>query len=373
VTATSDDVGAVPRTGTPRRNGADLDPQMAQDVIEFLYDQDWSDGLPLVPATQDRVEEFLATTVRRPDEVIGRLESMGRSVSVELAAVNAVMAGCRPEYFPVVLAAWDALMRERVATGGAFQSTSGPAPLLVVNGPVRQELGINSTGGAFGPGFRANATIARSIGLIVRNVLGIRPHVFEQATQGTPGRWSVCIGENEEQSPWEPLAQELGVPAGTSAVTATFIRAAEFVDNRHTKDVRHVLRDLADTIARTGSWVFRTSGIAVVLNPEHARAFADAGMSRQDVRTWLYEHAGRTGRQLAASGKDVVSDSNARTTSGTDGDEEFHRIIAGPQIENLLIAVSGTPNAGISMVCKVMGSWSGTAAPIEPTTRGTAS
>jgi hypothetical protein len=350
-----------------------LDARMTQAAIERLYDEGWSDGLPLVPATQERVAEFLATTTKEPDEVIGRLPSLGRSVDVRLAAVNAVMAGCRPEYFPVVLAAWEALMRERVATGGAFQSTSGPAPLLVVNGPIRREVGINSTGGVFGPGFRANATIARTLGLIVRNALGVRPHVFEQATQGTPGRWSICIGENEEQSPWEPLALELGVPAGTSAVSATFIRAAEFVDNRHTKDVGHVLHDLADTIARTGSWVFSTSDIAVVLNPEHARMFAGAGMTRQDVRTWLYEHAGRTGRELAASGKDVVSESRARTTSGTAGDDEFHRILAGPRVENLLIAVSGTPNAGISMVCKVMGSWSGTSVPIETVPRGTTS
>ncbi|OMQ16738.1 hypothetical protein A7K94_0200570 [Modestobacter sp. VKM Ac-2676] len=364
----------VRSAGTPTRaDGSELDPEMTQDVIEHLYDQGWSDGLPLVPATQTRVEEFLATTRRRPEEVIGHLESLGRSVTVELAAINAVMAGCRPEYFPVVLAAWEALMRERVATGGALQSTSGPAPLLIVNGPIRQQLGINSTGGVFGPGFRANATIARSLGLIVRNALGVRPHVFEQATQGTPGRWSICIGENEEQSPWPPLAQELGVAAGSSAVAATFIRAAEFVDNRHTKDVEHVLHDLADTIARTGSWVFRTSGIAVVLNPEHAQMLAQAGMSRQAVREWLHEHAGRTGRQLAAAGKDVVSESNARTTSGTDGDEAFHRILPGSRPEDLLIAVSGTPNAGISMVCKVMGSWSGTAATVESTTRGSTS
>src|SRR5215217_7444182 len=189
----------------------DLDPDVAQAAIEHCYDQGWSDGLPLVPASQPLVDRFLATTERAADEVIGRLAQVDRAVTVELAAINAAMAGCRPEYFPVVLAAWDALMHERATGGGGWQSTSGPAPLIVVNGPAAAELGINGAGGVFGPGFRANATIARAIGLIVRNAYGIHPQVLEQATQGLPGRWSMCIAENEAESPWEPLAVEAGV------------------------------------------------------------------------------------------------------------------------------------------------------------------
>src|ERR1700704_4866144 len=182
-----------------------LDPDAAQRAIEYCYEQDWSDGLPLVPASQPLVDQFLAQTSRDPGEVIGTLEQVGRDCTVYLAAINAAMAGCRPGYFPLVLAAFEALMAERAARGGGWQSTSGPAPLIVVNGPVRGQLGFNSTGGGFGPGFRRNATVARAIGLIVRNAFGIRPQVLEQATQGIPGRWSICIGENEEESPWEPL------------------------------------------------------------------------------------------------------------------------------------------------------------------------
>jgi hypothetical protein len=127
------------------------DPGQAQAAIEYCYAQGWSDGLPLVPASQPLVEAFLATTSRGPDEVIGELEQVGRNCTVYLAAVNAAMAGCLPEYFPVVLAAFDAVMRERAARGGGWQSTSGPAPMIVVNGPVRHELGFNAQGGAFGP------------------------------------------------------------------------------------------------------------------------------------------------------------------------------------------------------------------------------
>ncbi len=120
------------------------DPEEAQAAIEYCYDRDWSDGLPLVPASQLLVDRFLATTTRAPDEVIGELEQVGRNCTVYLAAVNAAMAGCRPEYFPVVLAAFEALMRERAARGGGWQSTSGPAPMIVVNGPIRHELGFNA-------------------------------------------------------------------------------------------------------------------------------------------------------------------------------------------------------------------------------------
>src|SRR2546427_7348451 len=141
------------------------DPEEAQAAIEYCYAQGWSDGLPLVPASQPLVEEFLATTSRGPEEIIGSLEQVGRDCTVYLAAVNAAMAGCLPGYFPVVLAAFDALMRERAARGGGWQSTSGPAPLIVVNGPVRGELGFNGGGGACGAGFRADATVARGIGL----------------------------------------------------------------------------------------------------------------------------------------------------------------------------------------------------------------
>ncbi|HVT67805.1 MAG TPA: hypothetical protein VHF26_08665, partial [Trebonia sp.] len=223
---------AVP--GTAPGPGEAPDPDEAQRAIEYCYDQGWSDGLPLVPASKPLVDQFLATTAKDPGEIIGSLEQVGRDVDVYTAAVNAAMAGCKPEYFPVVLAAFEALMRERAARGGGFQSTSGPAPLIVVNGPVRHELGFNTKGGAFGPGFRPNMTIPRAIGLIVRNAFGIHPHVLEQATQGVPGRWSICVAENEEESPWEPLSADGGVPAGTSAVTATLTRTMEFVDNRHT-------------------------------------------------------------------------------------------------------------------------------------------
>jgi hypothetical protein len=352
----------------------DLDPDVAQAAIEHCYDQGWSDGLPLVPASRPLVDRFLAATDRTPDEVIGRLAQVDRSVTVELAAINAAMAGCRPECFPVVLAAWDALMRERATGGGGWQSTSGPAPLIVVNGPVRDALGFNKAGGVFGPGFRANATVPRAIGLIVRNALGIHPHVFEQATQGLPGRWSICVAENEEESPWEPLSAEAGLPAGTSAVSATLLRTSEFVDNRHTAGAEQLLADFADTISRTGAWIFRHASAGIVFCPEHAQMLAGAGFGRAEVRAWLAEHCGRTVSDLARAGKDGLGDNGVRHADGA-RPEGFDRLLPDGDRTQLLIAVAGARNAGISMVVRLFSGWSGTPVPVPvpvPVTTGAA-
>jgi len=304
------------------------------------------------------VEEFLAHTPRSRTDVIAALPHLKRECTVEQAAVNAAMAGCRPEYLPVVLAAWDALLREP-AVQPAWQSTSGPAPLIVVNGPIRAELGINSTGGVFGPGFRANATIARAVGLIVRNVFGIRPQELEQATQGVPGRWSLCIGENEEESPWEPLAVELGQPAGANAVSALLLRTCEFVDNRQTMDAEEVLWDLSDTISRTGAAIGRFSSAGLVLSVEHAQQLAEAGFSKADVRNWLYEHSVRSHADLERAGKGL----NGLQAPGID-EYGLHML---PSPEQLLVVVAGARNAAISMVVRPFGfaGWSRSTHPIQ--------
>ncbi len=349
----ADNEGAAAAAAAP-------DPDEAQRAIEYCYSQGWSDGLPLVPVSQPLLDAFLATTSKDPDEIIGALEQVGRDVNVRTAAINAAMAGCKPEYFPVVLAAFEALMRERAARGGGFQSTSGPSPLIVVNGPIRKELGFNTAGGAFGPGFRPNATIPRAVGLIVRNAFGIVPHVLEQATQGLPGRWQVCVAENEEESPWEPFAENGGVAGGVSAVSATLTRTMEFVDNRHTPNPEDVLRDLQDTISRIGSQIFPLSSVALVLCPEHAQMFAGAGMSKADVQNWLLERCGRTGAELTSMGKAEVEHQDLpRPVRGRRG---VPQVPGRPK--SIPVIVAGAKNAAISMVVRIFGEWSGTAVPV---------
>jgi hypothetical protein len=330
----------------------------ARAAIEHAYDRGWTDGLPVVPVTRPMVEEFLAQTARSADEVIAAVPHLDRECTVEQAAVNAALAGCRPEYFPVVLAAWEALGRERAVLGGGWQSTSGPAPLIVVNGPIRHELNINSTGGVLGPGFRANATIARAIGLVVRNVFGIRPQELDQSTQGVPGRWSLCIGENEEESPWEPLATEVGLPAGTDAVSATLLRTCEFVDNRHTQRPDELLADFADSISRTGAAIVPFSSAGLVLGVEHAQLLAGHGFAKRDVQQWLYERCVRSHEDLDRVGKGL----DGRTGPGIDG----YGLRMLPSPEQLLIVVAGARNAAMSMVVRPFGftGWSRTAVPV---------
>ena len=332
--------------------------EQAKAAIEYCYAQGWTDGLPVVPATQPDVDACLATAGRGGAEIIGSLDHLGRSITVAQAAANAIMAGCRAEYFPVVLAAWQAVNLER-SVRGAWQSTSGPAPLIIVNGPVRSRLGINCAGGVFGPGFRANATIARAIGLIVRNGYGIRPQQLEQATQGLPGRWSVCLGENEEASPWEPFSVVGGVAPGVDAVSAVLIRTCEYVDNRQTGSAEAVLADLADTLARLGAYVggAHSSG-GLVLGPEHAQLLAGAGYSRADVQRWLFTHAVRDRADLVAAGKAEPDPPAAGRAA-----RPFPML---PSARDIPILVAGAANAAMSMVFRPFGwsPWSGRSVPV---------
>jgi hypothetical protein len=326
---------------------------LAKAAIEYCYEQGWTDGLPVVPATQSDIDACLATTPHQADEIIGSQPHLSRSITVAQAAANAIMAGCKPEYFPVVLAAWQAVCQER-SSRGAWQSTSGPAPLIVVNGPVRQRLGINDAGGVFGPGFRANATIARAIGLMVRNGYGVRPQQLEQATQGLPGRWSVCLGENEEMSPWEPLSVVGGLPAGADAVSAILIRTVEYIDNRSTDSAEAVLTDFADTLGRMGAYVGgpHSSG-GLVLGPEHAQLLGNAGYRRPDVQQWLFEHAVRDPADMTAAGKgEHVSDG------------PFAML---PAADAIPIIVAGAANAAMSMAFRPFGwaAWAGHSVPVE--------
>jgi hypothetical protein len=345
----------------------DPDPDVAREAIEYCYEQGWTDGLPVVPVSQPLLDQFLAHTSRDPSEVLWRMDHLGRECTVRTAAINAAMAGCLPEYFPLVLASWDAVMRDRAAKGGGWQSTSGPAPLIVINGPIRSELSINCTGGIFAAGFRPNATIPRALGLMLRNAFGVAPHVFDQTTQGIPGRWAICFGENEEESPWEPLATEMGLAPGTNALSATLTRTYEFVDNRHTQDPEQLLNDFADTLGRTGSLIFRGQSAGVVFCPEHAQMLANAGYTKGDVKDWFVEHVGRREADLRRAGKDGVSEGGPGARSASESERASADTFT-PYFtarKDVPIIVAGARNAAISMVFRVFGEWSNSSVEIE--------
>src|SRR5262249_41924351 len=183
-----------------------------------MFARGWSDGLPLVPPTEERVLRMLDGTARDPQEVVGPVPPALAAATVEKIAVNAVMAGCKPEYLPIVLAAVEAVLDESFAMHGGLATTGVVGRVLVVNGPVRGRVGMNAKGNALGQGNRANAVIGRALQLVIRNVGEGRPREVDRATLGNPGKYTYCFAEDEEGSSWEPLSVERGIRPGVSAV-----------------------------------------------------------------------------------------------------------------------------------------------------------
>ena len=340
------------------------DPTEIRRAMEYYADRGWTDGLPVVPVTESYLAEFLATTGRDPDDVLLEMPHLNRTCTVRLAAINAALAGCRPSYFPVVLAAWESLNDEGYATRGIWQSTTGTAPLVLVNGPVRERIGLNSGGNVFGSGFRANATIGRAIRLGAINAFGLRPHLLDQATQGTPAKYTACIAENEEDSPWPPLHVQFGLDPADSAVTAMVIRSCLHIEARHTMVAEQLARDIAGTISRTGALVHETISALVVLSPEHAHLFARAGWDKASLSRFIYDHAVRTRAELAAVGKDAIARQtrwrlpadhpDAMPDQAQAGDTpDVVRVLNSPGA--VLVAVAGANNSGVSAVVETFG------------------
>jgi hypothetical protein len=350
--------GSTPAVEPPMADAAQI-----RLAMEYYASRDWTDGLPVIPVTESYLAEFLAVTGRKPDDVVFSMPQLNRQCTVRLAAINAAMAGCLPEYFPVVLAAWDSLVEEGYPAKGIWQSTTGTAPLLLVNGPVRGQIGLNSQGNVFGSGFRANATIGRAIRLTAINVFGLRPHLLDQATQGTPAKYSACIAENEEESPWPGLHTDFGFAPSDSTVTAMVIRSCMHIEARHTTAPEQLALDIAGTIARPGGLVHPTTSALVVLGPEHAHVFSRAGWGKPDIQRFLYDHAVCTHAQLAAVGKESLSRQSrwrlpashpdAVPDPAAEGGDGTIRMLNSPGAA--LIAVAGAHNAGISAVIETFG------------------
>ena len=260
------------------------------DPLEALYARGVTDGLPVVPATAARVAAAVEASGRARDELIALVApGLGRA-TVEKIAVNAVMAGCRPEYLPVVIAAVEAICDPAFALVGVSGTTDAVAPLLILNGPVRAALNVNSGAGAFGPGWRANATIGRAVRLVWQNIGGAAAGAISMSTFSQPGRYSYCIGENEEENPWEPLHVEHGFASGESTVAAIAAEAPQVVANTQGRTARDILA----TIARSGIVIASDAhaglgDTVLVMGPEHARTIGADGWSKTDVRQFLWE------------------------------------------------------------------------------------
>ncbi len=259
----------------------------AEDPIEACHERGWSDGLPVVPPTPARVLRMLQGTTRRPEDLLGLMPPDLAPCSVEKVAINAVMAGCKPEYLPVVLAAVEAALVDEFGLHGVLCTTMFAGPMVIVNGPVARHIGMNSGVNALGQGNRANATIGRALQLVVRNVGGGRPGELDRATLGTPGKYSFCFAEAEDPG-WESLAVERGFAPGASAVTLFAAEGVQGIVDQKSRDPESLARSFAACLCAVDHPKLALAGDAVlVVSPEHARVFIQAGWSKARLREAL--------------------------------------------------------------------------------------
>ena len=324
----------------PEADGEACIPINASEQIEFCYARGWTDGLPAVPATRTLVDDMLNTAGLKPDAVIAEMPSRNASVTAEKAAINAVMAGCKPEYFAVVIAAIKALATPEFVLHHVASGLSGATIMILVNGPVTKKLGINATNNVFGPGVRANATIGRALRLVLLNCLSYIPGVSDRATLGTPGKYTCCIAENEENHPWEPWHVERGFKPEDS--TVTLIAASSMLQIWNYGNHEQFLRSIGDALSFLGSIAIldQTPG-AVILGGEHARLLQKSGWSKQRIREFVVAHSARSVAELKRAGRLDGEVAPADETT-------LHYAMDTPQ--DLMLVCAGSSIGALSMV-----------------------
>jgi hypothetical protein len=330
-----------------------------EDEAEFCFDRGWTDGLPVVPPTPARVVRMLAGTTRAPDEVVAVVPPDLVECTVEKVAVNAVMAGCRPEYLPVVLAAVEAACGEAWNAHGVLATTWFAGPVVVVNGPVARRIGMNAGINCLGQGNRANATIGRALQLVVRNVGGGRPGEVDRATLGNPGKYTCCFAEREDDSPWESLATErAGLPPETSAVTLFAGGGVQGFADQLSRTPESLARSFAACL-RVGFHPKLVLGFdaMLVVSPEHGRVFREAGWTKARLRQELDGLLAIPGSELVQGAGGIAEGIPARLEGAT-----LPKFRPG----GLLIVHAG---GGAGLFSAIIGGWASGALGSEPVTR----
>ncbi len=329
--------------------------------LEFFFDKPWSDGLPVVIPTEERIERMLTGTRRDPEEAVGNVPPLDETATVRTVAAHAVMAGCRPEYMPVVLAGLEAIIEDQFCMGGIQGTMHSVAPLLIVNGPYAKQIGIQGGSGCFGPGFRANATIGRAIRLMLHNLGGGIPNICSMSTFSQPCRFTFCIRENEEDSPWEPLSVSRGFRAEENVVTAVACENPKLVFDDTSREPESLLTGIADAMAHLGGMnALRRSDMVVAIRPEHTDILSRAGPAKAEVHERLCKMAGRTLGELKRGGgyhEDRIKSLPVDVDLGDDG--AFVPTMKDPS--DLIIVVAGGVPGPISAI---MSGWTGASRPV---------
>lgn len=261
------------------------------EINTYFVENDWTDGLPIIPPTVERVEKMLAKTKRDPHEVLGLMPPFWRETTVENVAVNCVMAGCSPNYFELMLTTVEAMLDKNFNLYGVQTTTNPAGPMVIVNGPIRRELGIHSGVGLFGPGWHANATIGRAVRLMLFNLGGGRPGIGDMSTLGNPAKYTACIAEFEEESPWESLHVERGFAKCQNTVTVAATTAPYNVIHLGS-NAEIYLNELTDVLLLTASnfLIFEMQPV-IVISPVHAKMLSEKGYNKQKIREVLWEKA----------------------------------------------------------------------------------
>lgn len=325
--------------GAQRANRLDMS---GIDFDLHAYESGWTDGLPVVAPTPERVDEMIALAGRDATELLGLVPPRLGDATVERVAISAVMAGCRADYLPVVLAAIEAVLDERFNLN-AVQTTTHPVGVaLVVNGPVAQTLSIQSGSGCMGPGWRANMTIGRAVRLALINIGGAAAGLSDRATHGFPGKLSLCFAENEAESPWEPLHVDRGFSRSDSTVTAVQAGGTQNILDQASTSGRDLLSTIARSMRAPGSnnAIKGHGEMLVVLGPKHARIVASDGFAKSDVQQFLFSESAVHGGSFPEPLRAMVS----RFRSSELGSmSETTRVPIGQDPSSILIAVAGGP------------------------------
>ncbi|HSQ04258.1 MAG TPA: hypothetical protein VLN59_09500 [Burkholderiales bacterium] len=310
---------------------------------EYAYEQGWTDGLPIIPATPESVQRFVAGSGRAADELIGLLPPRKGRATVEAIAVNAIMAGCRAEYMPVVIAALEG-MTDPAYPLELMQVTTNPmTPFLLVNGPVRKKLEINYGAGCLGPGWRANATIGRTIRLIMNNIGGALPGVYSKVSFGSPLRYSYLCGENEEENPWAPFHVDRGFKREDSTVTV--FKASNFCNISGGEGVgpEEILRQIATNMPPMYGG---GDGVLLLVGVNHAQSLHEAGLTKGDIQKRIWElarvPASHFAKSFASTERAAGRGDDETVWRARSPDEVYIAVAGGPGPQNVYIG-AGMP------------------------------